>query len=582
MKEKNICEYSVTNERGRVDSSYYNPVNSLKKRFAPLASPTLAKARLKMTECLCLGYFLTIVILVGYYILFPAKGVYHSDTTDTLMWAQAALKSGSMFNKDFNYACIAPFGGYIFMLPYVAIFGFSLKANAFGMLTFFILFTIALYAVLKKLEFSDNKCCVITATTILLVSGSTKLREIFFDHILHYSLNLFFSLVGLLLIFSMIDSLASKEKLKKSIVCAVLLFIWCFLASLNQSTTLLLFIFPLFSAYVLERLLAEDKAKSAREYYFGLAIPVIIAAAALLGYIAADLIIGDSTAAYQEMYSVYSPLSEWGENLLGFYIDWYTLFGVDILGMQEILTIYGIVDLLIVVVATMIFVTPFVLLSCYKHLKNRKVCILLLFHFAQSLFLMIIYTLGVVSNVNWRLTPIMFTSALITLVAFAELAKVRRYKCLSRFVALPVLFIAIFNGTYFMLPPDFAQQSGYFAVAQELEEFGEKYGIELEYGYATYWHSQIISLINEETIPVRCFEITEDGYCARQYQTYTYWHDDQAGVENYFVLLSKEEFQYVQKTKNELIHKGSICDMPMIFKISNGDYYILIYSENIF
>ncbi len=531
---------------------------------------------------MCLGYLVVVVLLVGYYILFPAKGVYHSDTTDTIMWAQAALKSGSMFNKEFNYACIAPFGGYIFILPYVAIFGFSLKANAFGMLTFFVLFLAALYATVKKLGFSDNKCCVVSATTILLVSGSAKLREIFFDHILHYSLNLFFALVGLLLIFSMVDSLASREKTKKYIICAVLLFVWCFLTSLNQSTTLLLFILPLFSAFVLERLLAEEKAKSAREYYFGLAIPVIIALGALLGYIAADLIIGDSTAAYQEMYSVYSSISQWGENLLGFYADWYILFGVDILGMQEILTIYGIVDLLIVIVATIILITPIVMLFCYKHLKNRKLRILLLFHSAQSLFLMMIYVLGVVSNVNWRLTPIMFTSALLTSIGFAELSKSFRYKSLAHLIALPVGFIALFNGTYFMLPPDFAQQSGYFAVAQELENFEEKYGIELEYGYATYWHSQIVSLINEETIPVRCIEITEDGYYARQYQTYTYWHDDQADVENYFVLVSKEEFKYMQKNKNELIHKGSICDMPLIFKICNGEYYVLVYNENIF
>lgn len=57
---------------------------------------------------------------VGYYILFPGWGYFHSDCTDTILWAQASYDAGALFNPDFEYACLLPFGGQLLMLPFIA------------------------------------------------------------------------------------------------------------------------------------------------------------------------------------------------------------------------------------------------------------------------------------------------------------------------------------------------------------------------------------------------------------------------------------------------------------------------------
>lgn len=48
-------------------------------------------------------------LLVLYYVIFVAKGYYHSDCTDTIMWAEASLDAKALMNEDFAYACLLPF-----------------------------------------------------------------------------------------------------------------------------------------------------------------------------------------------------------------------------------------------------------------------------------------------------------------------------------------------------------------------------------------------------------------------------------------------------------------------------------------
>ena len=44
--------------------------------------------------------------IIAYYTVFPSRGAFHSDCTDTLMWALASHEGGSLFNPDFKYACL--------------------------------------------------------------------------------------------------------------------------------------------------------------------------------------------------------------------------------------------------------------------------------------------------------------------------------------------------------------------------------------------------------------------------------------------------------------------------------------------
>ena len=213
--ECNAYLESVINEH---PPEHFTPLwylsHNLKMR-APKAAIAWNKAKIvpRIVDAMFWLILCFAVIVVGYYIFGPAKGCYHSDTTDTILWAQATLESKSFFNEDFCYACILPFGGHLIMLPYVAMFGVSVAAQSWGMFTFFLIFVISLFGMLKKVGMNFIWTCLTTAFTILLVSGSTKLREIFWDHVIYYSLGLLFAFVGIILISACIDKLnAGKGK----------------------------------------------------------------------------------------------------------------------------------------------------------------------------------------------------------------------------------------------------------------------------------------------------------------------------------------------------------------------------------
>ena len=83
--------------------------------------------------------------LLLYYVLGPAAGHMTSDCTDSLRWAQASYLSGRLISEDFHYAALLPFGGNQIFLPFIALFGYGLKAQLWGLAVFTLLFAAALY-----------------------------------------------------------------------------------------------------------------------------------------------------------------------------------------------------------------------------------------------------------------------------------------------------------------------------------------------------------------------------------------------------------------------------------------------------
>ena len=66
---------------------------------------------------------------VIYYIIYPSGAFFHADCSDTILWAQASYDSGSLFNPDFGYAAMLPFGGTMLMIPFIGIFGVSMTTR---------------------------------------------------------------------------------------------------------------------------------------------------------------------------------------------------------------------------------------------------------------------------------------------------------------------------------------------------------------------------------------------------------------------------------------------------------------------
>lgn len=142
---------------------------------------------------------------------FISKGYYHADCTDTITWAEAVLDGKALMNSDFYYACLLPFGGQLLMVPFVAIFGVSMTAQLCGMVLFAICFGLALAFLLRSMNFSYKWSVFGVSALFLIVSISEKLREIFWCHIIYYSLGLLFVMVGLGLVLRVLNCENQKE-----------------------------------------------------------------------------------------------------------------------------------------------------------------------------------------------------------------------------------------------------------------------------------------------------------------------------------------------------------------------------------
>ncbi|MFA5742173.1 MAG: hypothetical protein WC874_04775, partial [Candidatus Izemoplasmatales bacterium] len=90
----------------------------------------------RIAFAMALGLFLFAAGLILYYIIFPGPGYFHADCTDTIYWAQATYLSGRIFDPDFTYAAMLPFGGSLLMLPWISIFGVSMTTHTIGMVLF--------------------------------------------------------------------------------------------------------------------------------------------------------------------------------------------------------------------------------------------------------------------------------------------------------------------------------------------------------------------------------------------------------------------------------------------------------------
>ncbi len=581
--EAEIADY-IAREESAPD--YFSPLwhikHALRLRF-PKTGLALEKANAKTklstaVDILFLMILAFVVVLIGYYILFPARGFVHSDTTDTILWAQATLESKSLFNEDFCYACILPFGGHLIMLPFVAIFGVSMKAHSLGMLTFFLIFTISLLCMLKKIGMNLRWSALSTAFTLLLVSGSTKLREIFWDHVIYYSLGLLFAFIGMCLISNCIDKLkAGKQKKISFAIYAALLFLWCFLTGLNQIESLTIFLLPAFAAVVAERFFNTDKSKDAYNYFGNLIIGAVIIIGAALGYVVCSKIAVDIPAGYESAYSGFSNMDAWFDNFKAFYLHWTTLFGVDLKGGMHFISKEGIIGLIKVIVCIILVVAPIIALFFYKKITQRKARIFLLFHWFMTALIMLGFVLGLLASANWRLSPILCTSIICTFLLAKILWDSCEIKRVAMIFVIPLVLAGLITAKDITeMAPDENQNKGINKIAKNLEIFEEELGFSLDYGYATFWHANAVTLLTDGEIPVRSISLTSNAYYKHEYQTFKSWYEDQEGVENYFVLLSPGEYNDAVASNNELIQKEHT-----LYGICEG-FYVLVYSENIF
>lgn len=501
--------------------------------------------------------------LILYYVIFVAKGYYHSDCTDTIMWAEAAVDAKALMNQDFAYACLLPFGGQLLMLPFVAIFGVSMKAQIIGMTLFYLIFVLALIYLCRALGFCVKWIAVMLSSVVILLSASEKLREIFWGHIIYYSLGILFLMIGAALAIRIIQS----DKIKISHM--VLLFLWTTLCSMNGIQAITIYGLPVLAAVAAERFFDFKTNWKDKSNIGNYTVLFLLALGILAGLFLGGMINGELVAGYAEGHSDFSASSKWIGNLGELFPSFMSLMGVEVSENMLIYSKEGIFNLLKIICAILLLVVPVIMACMYNKFKNTAYRLMILIHHFMTLLILLGWIFGKLSSANWRLSPIVATSVMLCVMFVNWILKNTSYKRLLAIIAIPIACVWLIV-SYELITME--KQTLTNKHLNEMAEFLEDN--DLEYGYATFWSANIITMMSDSEVKVRCISLSEGGYKKRLYQTNKNWYEDISEYDRYFVILTDREMTefYNQSEYN--------YDKPdEIMKC--GVYNILIYDYNV-
>jgi hypothetical protein len=542
------------------------------KRVSGYQPDLQARAKTTVATVLLLACAAAAVAAIAYYIIFPSRGYYTSDCTDTIYWAQASFDAKALYNKDFTYASLLPFGGSLLMLPWIGLFGVSMTTQTIGMLSFLVLLVLSMVFLLRTLGWNIRWISAAIALFLPLISLSVKMREIFWGHIIYYSLGLLFLFVGLALAlraWRFREAGCGPER-RKFILYTTLLMVWVVLCSTDGFQAVMIFSVPMLAAFFSQTFfsfdtrLRDDRNTKANFLVLGMLI------GSLLGILLGLLLTGGIQAYYENGYSAFSDVDTWFVNIGHFITHWSQLMDINVKRGALFISAEGILSLLKLLAALIIMAAPLLMLMLYRKIDDVRIRILVIAHWGMTAAVMFGYVFGVLASASWRLSPILGSSVFLTIV-FAKWAsdrtKTRRVMVL---VLVPLALAASISlAMIARMPPDYGHDSGLIGIKDYLVQN------DLTYGYATFWNANAVTVLSNSKVKVRNIEMSDKQIEPYYYQGQHRWYDDQPGQEEYFLLLTRSEIASGYAAVDSLVEQA---DRQLDYQ----DYVILIFENNLF
>lgn len=509
--------------------------------------------------------FLTFAVgMIIYYIIWPSAAFFHADCSDTILWAQASYDSKSLFNPDFGYAATLPFGGTMLMVPFIGIFGVSMTTQHIGMVLFALLMLASFFLLCRSIGMSVPSSLFTVGVTGLTLCASEKLREIFYEHVIYYSICVVIIAVLLSLVIRFEDALSQGNK-KKAIVLAALAAVFAACSALDGMQIVATGILPVIFAVVADIILDKDKKIfSAGNRNAG----IVIAAAAVgtaVGMLLFASLSNGAGVGYANAYSSYANMDEWLSNLGKFPQEWFALFGVDAHYGMGIFTPESIVNIIRLGVSVIILIVPIFGLIFMGRLDRRQRYAVFA-HFGLSAVIMFGYIFGILSAANWRLSPMICTGIFASAATFTGL---RKSRVSVRFEAITACLLALLSlvstVTIAKMDSNGIVNNEKYQLISVLEAYG------LDYGYATFWNSQVITVLSDSEVRAANIDVNEKGIAPCRYQANMKWFEDQEGVDRYFVLLSDSEVETLRATEDWALFDALVTDE---IKLDNWTIYL--------
>ena len=255
----------------------------------------------------------------------------------------------------------------------------------------------------------------------------------------------------------------------------------------------------------------------------------------------------------------------WVEHIEGFGKAWMTLLGVDMRDGDKLMSVKSVGYLLSFFTGIILLVVPVIALFCYNKIKDRKLRLLILSYWLMTLLIMVGYILGKLSSANWRLSPIVGMSAVVTYAFFKWAAGEVKWQRFISLLMIPVFMVsAITSFTILKMKPDETDNNHLYRIARGLESQG------LSYGFATFWNANGATVAADSKVQIRNVTIEEGRCFPYRYQTLGKWYDAQPGQDKYFILMDANERDLLA---------GSELDDAKVGETTIEGYQVWIYTD---
>jgi hypothetical protein len=509
---------------------------------------------------------------IPYFILGPARGFFHADCTDTIYWAEAAVESGRLLNPDFGYAALLPFGANLWLIPLVRLFGMSYGTHSAGMLIFVLVYGAAALFLATQLRLSGIWRGILVTGMLLLLSGSAKLREIMWGHVIYYSLGILFLMIGL----ALIVRYDTGRKPRRTLLLLAMLTAG---VATNGAQSIALYLLPLAGAVALERFFTTGASWRDFQTQKAIRLVALMAGMTLTGLVLLYFLTakGTITAGYANGYSTFSSADEWCANAAKIIPNLLSLYGITAQKGVSLASLDAIIVLVRLSGLIVLLAVPALLMAVYRQISCKALKYMLWAHHITAAIILFLVTLGSLGNANWRLTPLLGTAALTTVIGLSWVLGGRGIpdndvaaqtqtcrtargrlpqkpdgmrhltatprKRLAALCLIVLLLNALINaGQIYALPVDNGQDNTLHQLTDFLLEH------ELEYGYATFWQAQAITLLSNQKVSVRNVAVDQSGISPRLYQSNKNWYQDQQETNEYFLLLDQTEYDLLLRS----------------------------------
>jgi hypothetical protein len=459
-----------------------------------------------------------------------------SDTVETLFWAEAARESGGLFGSTFHYSYFIPFGGNLLIRPFLPLFGMDLAAHRAGMSLFVLVFAFACYRLFRSFRWARAESLLASSMLFAVAAASLKMREIYFGHVIYYSLGTVFLFLGCALAPDFGDGGGGARR-ARTLRGAIFALVLAWAASCGKPL-LLYAVVPVLGAWVVVRL-GESKPLAPLRDGLRLLPGVAGAAVGLFVFLAISRDVR-VVSEYSEHYEEFSPLASWFRNMQILPQEWISLLDPLPNAKIAIASPAGLPHALRIATAVLLGAAPVAALFRIRSFSRRE-RLFAIAHWILAAEILFYWAFGNVSSANWRLSPLVLSSSAVAACLVRDLV-VRGDVPMRRFGVCAALFLAGFvllsSIQVCALPCEREAWRGRKTLLSVLE------ALDIRDGYCSdYWYANVATAVSGNRFRLRevRFNKSRGEWAPRLFNSDSRWYEpDPERTRTVFVCHARE------------------------------------------